>query len=268
MTTDAEPPLVDAHAHIWGPSMPHAAGAWTRVAYAFPVEDYLALLDRHGIQYGVIAAASLFGTYNDYTLGALKAHKRLRGTVIVEPTVDLATLKSMREAGVVGIRLQWFNIDPLPDLRTANWRTLLLRLRDLDMHVHVNIEGGRLPQVAAPILESGTRLVIDHFGWSDARLDPTGAGHETAIEACQAGKAWVKLSSGHHFSDPAIPIGLAARFLSEVGTERLFWGSDAPFVGMEDKVDYDQVVRAFADWVPDPAHRKAIGETAYRFYFG
>ena len=90
----------------------------------------------------------------------------------------------------------------------------------------------------------------------------------THARGVQAGKAWVKLSSGHHFADPQVPVGLAARFLSQVGTDRLFWGSDAPFVGMEDKVSYDQVVRAFADWIPDPAQRKAIGETAYRFYFG
>ncbi len=52
-----------------------------------------------------------------------------------------------------------------------------------------------------------------------------------------------------------------------MGTDRLFWGSDAPFVGMEDKVTYGQTVRAFTDWVPDPAQRNAIGETAHRFYF-
>lgn len=266
--TAPDAPLVDSHAHIWGPDMPHAPGAWTRVGYAFPVEAYLALLDQHGIEFGVIAAASLFGTYSDYTLGALRAHRRLRGTVIVDPLVDFATLKSMRDAGVVGIRLQWFNLDPLPDLRTANWRTLMVRLRDLDMHIHVNIEGGRLPQVAAAIVDSGVKLVIDHFGWSDSRLDPTGAGHEAAVRYGAEGKAWIKLSSGHHLLNPEIARPLAARFLSEVGTDQLFWGSDAPFVGLEDRVSYGQVVAAFADWVPDPAQRKAIGEAAYRFYFG
>ncbi len=263
----ADPPLVDAHAHIWGPDMPYAAGAWTRASYAFPVEDYLALLDQYGIRYGVIAAASLFGTYSDYTLGALRAHPRLRGTVIVDPLVELETLRAMREAGVAGVRLQWFNLDPLPDLRTANWRTLMMRLRDLDMHIHVNVEGGRLPQVADPIVESGVKLVIDHFGWSDDRLDPTGVGHETAMRYGAEGKAWIKLSSGHHLLRPELARTLAADFLSKVGTDQLFWGSDAPFVGLEDKVSYDQVVAAFADWVPDPAQRKAIGETAYRFYF-
>ena len=265
--TAADPPLVDAHAHIWGADMPYAADAWTRTSYAFPVEDYLALLDRHGIRYGVIAAASLFGTFSGYTLEALKAHPRLRGTVIVDPLVDLATLTSMRDAGVVGIRLQWFNLDPLPDLRTANWRTLMVRLRELDMHIHVNVEGGRLAQVADPIVESGVKLVIDHFGWSDDRLDPTGVGHRTAIRYGAEGKAWIKLSSGHHLLRPELARALAASLLSEVGTDQLFWGSDAPFVGLEDKVSYGQMVAAFADWVPDPAQRKAIGEAAYRFYF-
>jgi len=174
--TVTEAPLVDAHAHIWGPSTPYAETAWTRLDYAFPVEDYLELLDRSGVGYGVIAAASLFGTHSDYTIEALKAHKRLRGTVIVEPTVDVQTLKAMRDCGVVGIRLQWFNLDPLPDLRRVDYRNLMMHLRELDMHVHVNIEGGRLPQVLPAIAETRVKLVVDHFGWSDDRLDPGGAG--------------------------------------------------------------------------------------------
>ncbi len=30
---------------------------------------------------------------------------------------------------------------------------------------------------------------------------------------------------------------------------------------------YEKVVGLFADWVPDPAVRREIGETAYGFYF-
>ena len=265
--TVAEPPLVDAHAHIWGASTPYAATAWTRPSYAFPVEDYLDLLDRSGVEFGVIAAASLFGTHSDYTVDALKAHKRLRGTVIVDPTIDFQTLRAMRDNGVVGIRLQWFNLDPLPDLRRVDYRTLMVRLRDLDMHVHVNIEGGRLPQVLPAIAETRVKLVADHFGWSDDRLDPGGAGLDALIRHCQAGECWVKLSSGFRFADPQLPIDQAARLLSAVGTDRLFWGSDAPFVGMEDAMTYEKAVALFPDWVPDAKARREIGETAHRFYF-
>jgi len=265
--TIAEPPLVDAHAHIWDASTPYAETAWTRPDYAFPVEEYLALLDQSGIGYGVIAAASLFGTYSDYTVEALKAHKRLRGTVIVDPTIDFQTLRAMRDGGVVGIRLQWFNVDPLPDLRRVDYRTLMGHLRELGMHVHVNIEGGRLPQVLPAIAETGAKLVVDHFGWSDDRLDPGGAGMEALIRYCQRGKCWVKLSSGFRFSDPRIPIDQAERLLSTVGTDRIFWGSDAPFVGMEDAMTYAKVVALFSEWAPNATARREIGEAAYRFYF-
>jgi predicted TIM-barrel fold metal-dependent hydrolase len=260
------PPLVDAHAHIWGPDVPYAASAWTRLNYDFPVETWLGLLDKAGIAFGVVAAASLFGTHSDHTIAALKAHPRLRGTVIVDPDITQAELRAMRDVGVVGIRLQLF-AQPLPDL-TGHYRPLFDKLRDLDMHVHVNIEGGRLPDALPPIAASGVKLVSDHFGWSDARLDPGGLGMETLIRLCQQGKCWVKLSSGFRFDDPHIPIDHAARLVREVGTERLFWGSDAPFVGDEDKMTYERAVALFAEWVPDERVRAAIGETAYSFYFG
>jgi predicted TIM-barrel fold metal-dependent hydrolase len=266
MDATIAPPLVDAHAHVWGPDTPYAATAWTRLDYAFPVEDYVALLDRAGIAYGVIAAASLFGTHSDYTIAALRAHDRLRATVIVDLDISATDLRAMRDEGVVGIRLQLF-AQPVPDLAGA-MRPLFAKLRDLDMHVHVNIEGGRLPEVLPPIAASGVKLVVDHFGWSDARLDPGGHGMAALIRLCQQGAFWVKLSSGFRFDDPQHPIDLTARLVREVGTDRLFWGSDAPFVGDEHKVSYDSVVALFAEWVPDPAMRQAIGETAHRFYFG
>ena len=267
--TAKDAPLVDAHAHAWGPDTPYAPTAWKRLDYAFTAEDLLALMDESGVRYGVIAAASLFGTYSDYTLEALKAHgDRLRGTVIVDPTISYDALKAMRDGGVVGIRLQWFNMDPLPDLRRLDYRLLMKSLRELDMHVHVNIEGGRYPLLLPALAETGVKIVIDHFGWSDDRLDPGGYGFEAVIRHCQEGKAWVKVSSGFNFLDPQIPIDHAARLLRDVGTDRLFWASDAPFVNKEHLITYAKAVALFSEWVPDATQRREIGETAYRFYFG
>ena len=57
-----EPPLVDSHAHIWTKDLPFVDNPRHRPTYEFTVENYLADLDAHGIQYGVLAGASLFGT--------------------------------------------------------------------------------------------------------------------------------------------------------------------------------------------------------------
>ena len=72
------PPVMDAHVHIFTRGMPLAEKAWTRPDYDFTAEQFLAALDQHGIAFGVIAAVTLFGDYNDYTLEALRRHRRLR----------------------------------------------------------------------------------------------------------------------------------------------------------------------------------------------
>ena len=148
---DGAPPLVDSHAHIWSATMPFASSAWTRTSYSFPVEEYLATLDANGIGYGVIAAASLFGTYNDYTIRALRRFPRLRGTAIVSPDIGFYELERMHEDGIVGVRLQLFHVDPLPDFASDAYTRLFHRLRDLDMHVHVNVEAARLASVLAAL---------------------------------------------------------------------------------------------------------------------
>ncbi len=81
----------------------------------------------------------------------------------------------------------------------------MVHLRDLDMHVHVNIEGGRLPQVLPAIAETGVKLVVDHFGWSDDRLDPGGAGMDALIRYCQLGQCWVEAVVGLPLLRPAGP---------------------------------------------------------------
>ena len=68
----------------------HAAGRTPRHSpnYSFTAEDLVATLDKHGVPMAVIAAASPWGDYNDYTIATLRKYPRLRGTVILKPTVE------------------------------------------------------------------------------------------------------------------------------------------------------------------------------------
>ena len=264
---DGAPPLVDSHAHIWSATMPFASSAWTRTSYAFPVEEYLATLDANGVGYGVVAAASLFGTYNDYTIRSLRRFPRLRGTAIVSPEIGFYELERMHEDGIVGVRLQLFHVDPLPDFASDAYARLFHRLRDLDMHVHVNVEAARLASVLAALEPSGVKIVIDHFGWPETELGLDSPGFRMSVAACQAGRAWVKLSSGYRRPDQDIPRLFAQAYVDQVGTDRLFWGSDAPFVGFEGRISYAETVSQYQYWLPDPDVRAAISRNSYDFYF-
>jgi len=266
--TQSDAPLIDCHAHIWGPDMPYVRTAWTRPDYVYSAEDYLADLDAHGVSYGVIAAASLFGTYNDYTIRALRRHKRLRGTANVDPSIDLYALEAMRADGIVGVRLQWFFVDPLPDVTSDDFQRLLHRLRDLDMHLHLNIEGARLIEAATPLVETGVKLVIDHFGWHDPTPRLQAESYQGMLRLMERGTVWVKLSSGFRRPDPDLPAEYTQDLLRRFGVERLLWGSDAPFVGHEHVASYGGTIDLLRHCIPDAQTRRALGEAGHRFYFG
>lgn len=278
-TLPADPPVVDAHAHIFTPDMPVADSAWMRPDYGFTAEDYLAVLDAHGVHFGVIAGISIYGHYNDYMLESLRRHRRLRGTVNIDPATDRYTLERMKADGVVGVRLQLSRRRELPDLASEPYRLLLRRVADLDWHVHLAVEGPQMPAVLAQLEQSAARIVLDHFAHPDPVEGLDGPGFQAVLRSIARGRTWVKLSAGFRLTwqsrgsgvpDPVamqLARAAASRLLAEAGPERLLWGSDCPFVGHESSLTYADALRSFAEWVPSAAARRRMSDTALRLYF-
>src|ERR1700716_2765392 len=129
---------VDCHAHVMRVDAPLAPDRHSAPKHDCTVEQYLAVLDRHGISHGVLTAPSFYGTDNSLLLDALDhATGRLRGTVIVDPGIDRASLAAMGARGVVGIRLNWVRRSTLPDVSAPSYRQLFANVRDLDWHVEI-----------------------------------------------------------------------------------------------------------------------------------
>lgn len=211
-------------------------------------------------------------------LSQLRRSRRLRGTVIVPPDVDPFTLARMATNGVIGIRLQLARQTDVGDFRSDEWRLLLRRVRDLDWHVHVAIEGEYLRPVLGALLETGVKIVIDHFGHPDAASPEACDAMDAISAAVDSGRTWVKMSGGFRLSgtdawqDPDADLDMvadraASELMRRVGTDRLLWGSDAPFVGYEGRVYYTQVLENYFRWVPDSARRDEIDRTALQLYF-
>ena len=261
----AEPPLVDAHAHVFTKDMPLIGAPRHRPNYDFTTEQYLAVLDAHGVQFGVIAAASIYGDYNDYTIQAVRQSKRLRGTVILEPTVEMYVLEQMKRDGIVGVRLPYLELNPLPDLTTFEYRRTLRRFADLDWHVHLHIEGDRAPPLIELLEASGVKLVIDHMGRPNAKTGVNSEGFKAILRAVERGRTWVKLSAGYRMGPAGLEYG--RELVRMAGPERLVWASDCPFVGHE-KVRFQETLDWFMACVPDPAVRRIIGsDTPKKLYF-
>jgi predicted TIM-barrel fold metal-dependent hydrolase len=273
-----EPPIVDAHAHIFTADMPVSASAWYRPSQAFTAEQYLDVLDAHGIEFGVIAGISIFGTNNDYMIGKLRQYRRLRGTAIVSSTIDRHALERMKADGVVGIRLQ-LTRQELPDLAGDEYQLLFRRLAELDLHIEVVVEGPRWPQVLPLLESSGARIVIDHFGHPDPQDGINCRGFQAVLRSVERGRTWVKLSAAFRLTwaapgqpqrDPrSITLARAAAqcLLQNAGAERLVWGSDCPFIGHESSVSFADTLEEFAGWVADAHTRRKLSDTALKLYF-
>lgn len=263
MTGDAFP-VVDSHAHIFTRDMPLNDRPRHRPTYDFTLEDYLATLDAHGIRYGVIAAASPWSDYNDYTIESVRWNGRLRGTVIVRPSVERYILDQMKRDGIVGVRLPFIGLAELPDLTSFEYRRLLRRIADLDWHVHLHVEEARLPHVLPPLLASGVKIVIDHLGRLARRNCPDGAAFRAMVAAVGAGRTWIKASGPHRVEGAGEILRL---FVSELGDERLVWGSDCPFVGEESRISYAQTIEWLKQALPDPAtQRRVMSDNAVALY--
>lgn len=261
-----DPPIVDSHAHIFTARMPFADDAWTRPDYEYPVEQYLADLDRYGILFGVIAAASIYGDYNDYTLWALERHQRLRATIAPDPNADLEKLRRWKEQGVVGMRLQFKEQATLPDVSCFEYRKFLTRLADCGMHVQLNASSTQLSRLLPALQGSGVNVVVDHFGLLRSPAGVAGDGFQALLRAIEYGNVWVKISAGFRL-ERELRQAAATQLLASAGADRLLWGSDAPYVGKERDTSYAATLRIFEEIVPDAAIRRQISATALRFFF-
>jgi predicted TIM-barrel fold metal-dependent hydrolase len=204
----------------------------------------------------VIAAASPWSDYNDYTIESVRGHPRLRGTVIVRPEVEKYILEMMQRDGIVGVRLPFIGLPQLPDLATFEYRRLLKRIANLDWHVHLHIEAERLPLVLPLLLASGVKIVIDHLGRVTRTDCPDGPAFRAMVAAVAGGRTWIKASGPHRIGAGAGEIlNLLVR---EVGDERLVWASDCPFVGEESRISYARTLDWLKDAVPNPASRRRV----------
>jgi predicted TIM-barrel fold metal-dependent hydrolase len=190
-----------------------------------------------------------------------RSQGRHKGIAVVGLDAPEAELLALKRQGVVGVRLHL--VRSCPDaLSRAEALALLARIKALDWFVEVYAVRQMWADIAEPLQESGVKLLIAHLGEPDVRLGVGQPGFQALLRLGRETDAVVKLSAPFRASGVAFPYGdldpYAAALVDAFGIERCVWGSDWPFLDVSKRVEYGDLLRLMAYWLPNPADRERV----------
>ncbi len=240
---------VDAHAHVFERGLPLSGERRYAPAYDATLDDYLALLNVHGMTHAVLVQPSFLGTDNRYLLRALSAAgERLRGVAVVAPDIAASELAEMQRRGVTGIRLNLME-QALPDLGAQPWASLLDHVARLGWHVELHRNAVDLAPMIDRLLERGVRVVVDHFGRPDPALGTQDSGFKALLGYGKTGGVWVKVSGAYRCAvqGSRFVADATAQLIEHFGPHRLMWGSDWPHTQYETVTRYGDALSMLVD---------------------
>jgi predicted TIM-barrel fold metal-dependent hydrolase len=251
----------DAHAHVIGdPSRhPFAPTCGYEPAPA-PLARYLAFLDRHGLDRGVLVQPSVYGFDHGCMLEALeRSDGRLLGVAVPAPDTDVRELERLHAQGVRGVRCNLINPGGLPPEAVLRWRPAL---RELGWHVSLHVAIDDLDEPEALVERLQVPVVFDHMGRPGrGHVDPEDPGPRRLLELVRAGACFTKLSAPYRLSAEPAPwrdVAALARAFVAANPAACVWASDWPWVDTDATFAEGDLFRARADWCPDPADERAL----------
>ena len=155
---------VDSHAHVFKPGLKLAAVRRYAPDYEASKDEFIRNFESKGLTAGLLIQPSFLGTDNSFMIEAIDAHPtKLYGVAVVEPTITIEELKELNSHNIVGIRLNLYGIEA-PDLLSDEYQKLLGYLKQLDWHVELHTDAINLKNFIEPILKTGVKVVVDHWG--------------------------------------------------------------------------------------------------------
>jgi predicted TIM-barrel fold metal-dependent hydrolase len=257
-------PAVDSHAHVFCPDLgfapdipyvPHATQQGTAA-------QFRAVLDAHGLTHGLLVAAQPYLYDNRCLLAALAASGgRFKGIALVRPGTGERELRALADAGVIGIR---FNLSTwgMREFTEPGAEGLLAQVREMGWFLQIHCEHDELAEAMPILRRSGVRVMLDHFGRPEVSRGITQPGFAALLELGRSGQGVVKLSGPFRSSREGYPYRdvdpFVAAAIEAYTLDACVWGSDWPFVRMEERVDYGPPMTCLRRWLPAEADRHTV----------
>jgi predicted TIM-barrel fold metal-dependent hydrolase len=261
----------DCHFHIFGPYEQYPLSA-TRPYTPPPatIPHYLSMAEKLGMERMVVVQASVSGTDNAVTLGAVKGFglDRARAVVVVDDSVTDAQLRDMHARGARGVRFNAVSGNGTP---VEQLKGLAARIAPLGWHIQIYAHGAGMAALLPVLAELPVEVVLDHMAGAPAAEGPSGPIAAGVRKLMENGRTWVKLCGYRASQPPFNDLAPLARAYYAARPDRCVWGTDWPHTQMTDPAAmYDDAVLLdwLADWFPDALDRQRIlVDNATALYF-
>jgi predicted TIM-barrel fold metal-dependent hydrolase len=276
---DAPPYSCDSHTHVFASidKFPVAPGS----SYAPPLAPaslHRQMLDTLGFRYGIVVQPAPYGLDVSVLLDAIRrGDGRLKGIGVANSEISDSALDTMSRGGVCGLRFTEARLPSGDRYRGSvgadQLAGLASRMRARSMHAQLWPGPDGIRDLVDSLLPLDVPLVLDHMGGIDIRRGIDDPGFQYLLALLREGRIWIKLTVCRRST--AAPEYQDLRpfhdALVEANPRRLVWGSDWPFVRMDERApDSGRLVDLFGEWVRDPTVRTLIladnPRSLYRFH--
>ena len=265
---------VDAHAHVFcGTDYPFSPDTLyiPHPSQMGTPQKFRAVLDAHGMTHALLVGAGPYTHDNRCMLKAIAdSNGRFKGIGVVKADISERDLAALKDKGVVGIRMNLIGHGLKPLIEPGADR-LLARLKDLGLFLQLHFQKDELIDAAPILRKSGVRMMLDHFGRPDIARGVKSAGYQTVLEFGKSGQAVIKLSGPFRSSLQGYPYtdvdSFIAAAIDAFTLDNCLWGSDWPFVRMDERMDYGPPATCLPRWLPDAKDReKVLWDTPARLF--
>ncbi|VCU71935.1 4-sulfomuconolactone hydrolase [Pigmentiphaga humi] len=257
----------DSHFHVFGPPGSYGYGADLRYEPPHaPLEDYLALAGRLGIERFVFVQPSAYGRDNACMLDAMaRTQAPRRGIVDVDEHAPDAELARMDALGVRGVRINVRPVMPpqpgFGDTLVPRIQRLAARCAEIGWHLDFLLPGWLTVELMPVLRGLQLPFTLAHLGMQQAALGTDAPGFRQVLELVRGGDRHCRLkvtgiyriSTAPDFDD----VGPMVRAALEAAPDRVIWGSDYPHLSFGDNSSV-ALFNLLGKWVPDPVLRKRI----------
>lgn len=218
-----------------------------------------------GIRCGVLTQPAPYGNDPAAMLAAIAASSgTLKGVAVASPDVRDDTLARWVTGGIVGLRFV--------EMRAPGGArypgsvgfdalgVLAPRMREHGLHAQLWASADQYRAALPELCALGVPLVLDHMASPDIALGTDHVDFRAVTDHFGAHDIRVKLTLCRFFS--AAPDFDAVRPFHEalirIAPDRLFWGSDWPYVRLDPSPDAGRMLDLFDQWTGDPGLRETI----------